>query len=440
MSTASPAAELEIVYDGVILGRAGKYDGYPAHLHDSGTHSIWWCSQGTYDEIWRATKTGSLGPGNWSAPQKAFGTSQSLWSVRHTCDPSVIKGSFQYEGRQYALALYYTAWNDSQGTNAIGVAFSNDGLTWRPHPAPVVLRQGNTPGYGAGMSGVAFQPGTGKLLHAYLDSTLVPILRLNETTDGLHFSPVPASATQLAQAGRQGDDGQGPDIAYNPADGHWYAAIKNHDPAGIYDGETRVLRSAHPDILGPWEVIGLFNSSNTGWQQNHNPGLGKNGNGSLYIDSLGWGYVFFTVGNPRPDTSTWDIAQGRFRPSAPPLDFYTLRPCRLIDTRSTAPFTAADSRKTIQVAGNCGVPSTAKALSVNLTVVGATGQVEFSLFPGDLSGASGRQVQGTALRPALASNAVLRLSADGTGTLGAEAHFSGGGQADLIVDVNGYFQ
>jgi hypothetical protein len=121
-------------------------------------------------------------------------------------------------------------------------------------------------------------------------------------------------ATQLEAAGRYGD-GQGPDIAYDYTNSYWYAAIKNADAQGIYDGETRVLKALAPNsLVAGWEILGEFNSSNTGWTQNQNPGLGKSSNGGLYIDASGYAYVFFTVGNPRPDVSSWAVAQGRFRP------------------------------------------------------------------------------------------------------------------------------
>jgi hypothetical protein len=432
-------AEAQILYDGIILGRSGKYDGYPTHRYSAGTHTMWWCSQGTYDEVWRATKAGSLGPGGWTAPQKVFGTGQSLWSVRHTCDPAVIGGSFSFEGKHYSLALFYTGWADQDGNNAIGVAFSNDGLNWKSHAQPVVVRYGTTPGYGVGMSGLTYDPVSGKLLHAYLDSTLSPYLRLNQSNDGIHWTPVPGLATQLMAAGRF-QDGQGPDIAYNPVDGHWYATIKNTDPAGIYDGETRVLRSAHPDVLGSWEVIGIFNSSVTGWQQNQNPGLGKNGDGNLFIDAQGWAYVFFTVGNPRPEHSTWEVAQGRFRPSPPSLDFHTVAPCRVVDTRSGSPFSASQPTQFFQITGTCGIPATARAVSINMTAVEAGAEVQFSLFPGDLTQSGGRLLS---VRPNTGSRsvaAVLRLAGNGGGTLGVTSHFSSAGNVHLVLDVSGYFE
>lgn len=314
----SGAASAQVVYDGVILDRSTKWDGYPAHLFVNGMHHIWWCSQGpgSKDVIYHSKKSSSLGPGGWSTPQQVLDHTQVSWANGHICDPSVAYGSFNYNGTNYSYVLFFTAQVPSSGgNNSIGVAYSNNGINWVAHTSPVIVPNGATTGYGAGMSGAAFNPVTGKLEHVYLDTTFSPLLRLNETTNGLSFAPSPPSATQLDAAGRLGNDGQGPDIAYNPIDGYWYAAIKCHDQLGVYDGETRVLRAVNPnDLLGAWQVIGVVNLKLTGLPQNHNPGLGKNSDGSLYVDAGGWAYVFFGVGQVRPAVDTWQVAQGRFRP------------------------------------------------------------------------------------------------------------------------------
>lgn len=317
-SSAVPVALAQIAYDGTILDRANRWDGYPAHLFYNGKHHIWWCSQGNNvkDVIYYSSKSNSLGPGGWSTPVQVLANAQVPWASNHVCDPSVIRGSFSYNGNNYTHALYFTADTAGGDTEAsIGVAFSSNGTSWTAYPIPVVSYAGPSGLYGAGMSGVARHPSSGKIMHAYLDTTYNPLLRLNETVNGISFSPSPPWATQLHAAGRLGNDGQGPDIAYNTSDGHWYATIKNHDPQGIYDGETRVLRATNAnDLLGSWQVIGILNSSVTGFPQNHNAGLGKLQDGQLFVDSQGWAYVFLTVGQQRPNVGTWQVAQGRFRP------------------------------------------------------------------------------------------------------------------------------
>src|SRR6185436_14347283 len=52
-----------------------------------------------------------------------------------------------------------------------------------------------------------------------------------------------------------------------------------------------------------------------------------------------------------------------------PLDFFTLPPCRLVDTRIDLPALQPGAQRTFVLTGACGVPSTARALSVNLTAV-----------------------------------------------------------------------
>jgi hypothetical protein len=194
----------QILYDGIILDRPNKWDGYPAHLFVNGIHNMWWCSQGggNEDTIWYASKAGSLGPGGWSTPQQVFSYVNTAWvtSDGHTCDPSVAHGSFPYSGHNYAYALYFTGVYKNAGTHpggqdGVGVAFSNNGLAWTTSQAAIINPAGTgTGGYGAGMSGVAYDPG-GTLMQVYLDSNETPLLRLASSTDGTNFTPLPGSAT-----------------------------------------------------------------------------------------------------------------------------------------------------------------------------------------------------------------------------------------------------
>lgn len=149
LSAFCPSLRAQIAYDGMILDRLNKWDSYPSHLFYGGKHHIWWCSRSTVhgclstytDGIFHAVKTGSLGPGGWTGYQEVFNRTQSPWSCNHTCDPSVIRGTFSYNGVSYTHAMYWTSDTNmvTPGVdNAVGVAFSNDGLTWTPYPSPVV--------------------------------------------------------------------------------------------------------------------------------------------------------------------------------------------------------------------------------------------------------------------------------------------------------------
>jgi PKD repeat protein len=122
-------------------------------------------------------------------------------------------------------------------------------------------------------------------------------------------------------------------------------------------------------------------------------------------------------------------------------DFYALSPCRVYDSRTSGqgqPL-ASDVPRTLQAAGVCAIPGTAKAISVTVTVSSPTDRGRVTLYPGGI----GAPVTSTLNFPAgvnRANNAIIPLAPDGAGTLGALAFVNGGGTVHLIVDVTGYFQ
>jgi Zn-dependent metalloprotease len=119
-------------------------------------------------------------------------------------------------------------------------------------------------------------------------------------------------------------------------------------------------------------------------------------------------------------------------------DFYTVTPCRVIDTRTTTPLTPGSTRN-LPVAGLCGVPPTAKAISANITAVAPTNQGYLTLFAG---GTARPEVSTVSFQAGVtrSNSALISLAPDGTGTLNAFGLIANGGQVDLIVDVNGYYQ
>jgi hypothetical protein len=117
-------------------------------------------------------------------------------------------------------------------------------------------------------------------------------------------------------------------------------------------------------------------------------------------------------------------------------DFYTVPPCRVYDSRSATPLVSGTDRR-VAVGGACGIPATAMAVSVNLTVVNPTDRGRITLYPAD------QPLPGTStinFPPGknLANNAIVPLSPDGK--LLAFPFVLGGGQVDVVVDVNGWFE
>jgi hypothetical protein len=124
-------------------------------------------------------------------------------------------------------------------------------------------------------------------------------------------------------------------------------------------------------------------------------------------------------------------------------DFFTVTPCRVVDTRpgSGAPIGGpaldAQMTRTLAIAGNCGIPGTAKAVSLNVTVVqpGAAGNLR--LFRGGdpvptvsaVNYASG-QTRG--------NNGIIPLNA--SGEIAAFAGQAPTTTVHVVIDVNGYFE
>lgn len=127
------------------------------------------------------------------------------------------------------------------------------------------------------------------------------------------------------------------------------------------------------------------------------------------------------------------------------LGFYTVTPCRVVDTRDPngplgGPALGSGLSRTFAVAASaCGVPLSARAVSVNVTAVSPPGGGYLILYPGDASAPAASTMNFNAGQTR-ANNAVLSLARDGSATLRALAGLAGGGQVHLLVDVNGYFE
>jgi uncharacterized repeat protein (TIGR01451 family) len=138
--------------------------------------------------------------------------------------------------------------------------------------------------------------------------------------------------------------------------------------------------------------------------------------------------------DPVPANNSDDVHTSLEDPGA--LGFYTVEPCRVVDTRSNGGAIAAGETRTVVVAGSCHIPPTARAVSLNLTVTQPSAQGNIRLFP---AGAAVPTTSSINYRPGetRANNAVVALSASG----GLSALCSqASGSSHMILDVNGYFE
>jgi hypothetical protein len=118
-------------------------------------------------------------------------------------------------------------------------------------------------------------------------------------------------------------------------------------------------------------------------------------------------------------------------------DFYTVTPCRQLDTRFTVAL-APGATLVVPLAGApCGIPATATTVSVNVTVTQPTAAGFLTIYPADRTRPLVSNINFRAGQTR-ANNAILPLAIDGTATVRV---FNGSaGTSHVVIDVNGYFE
>ncbi len=150
------------------------------------------------------------------------------------------------------------------------------------------------------------------------------------------------------------------------------------------------------------------------------------------------GTVGVTVTNPDAKSGTLPSA---FAYQLVGLEFYTLSPCRIVDTRNPngpigGPALIGGTARSFILAGNCGVPSDAVAVAVNVTVV-PSGSGTLNAY------ASGLVPPPTSVLSFLsgitrANNAVVGLNA--SGAIDVQTSIPAAGTTHFVLDVNGFFR
>jgi hypothetical protein len=124
----------------------------------------------------------------------------------------------------------------------------------------------------------------------------------------------------------------------------------------------------------------------------------------------------------------------------PALSFYTVTPCRVFDSRDAGlggpAALAAGTDNAIVVGGYCGVPTTARAVSLNVTVVAPTDGGHLRLYASGTPRPSTSSINYVSGHTR-ANIAVVSLGADGALiTYVSQPR----GTTHLVIDVSGYFQ
>lgn len=124
-----------------------------------------------------------------------------------------------------------------------------------------------------------------------------------------------------------------------------------------------------------------------------------------------------------------------------PYSYYALTPCRVVDTRNAngvngGPSLGPSTRRDFQIRGFCGVPTTAKAVTMNVTVTNMTASSWLTIWPSGQPTPTVSTINFDPTMPAIANGAIVGLS---TNTQDLSV-LNANGNVNVIIDVTGYFQ
>ena len=130
---------------------------------------------------------------------------------------------------------------------------------------------------------------------------------------------------------------------------------------------------------------------------------------------------------------------GYFTPNTSGDTYHPLAPARVLDTRKSiglAGKLVAGTPRTFTLWGHGGVPTTAKAITGNVTVVNSTSSWAVYIGPAPVAKPATSSINFTAGQ--IAGNS-LTVALSSKGTLSATFMGSGGATTDLVFDVTGYY-
>jgi hypothetical protein len=332
------------------VGNLGKYNYSPSVIENGNTRQFWWCSRGinpsdssqNSDAIYYASM--DLTTQVTTTPVLVLAETPETWDSVYTCNPKVVGGVFANplgDGQTYSYAMYYVATNTLLGTNnAIGVAFSNDGIQWKKYPQPVIPGT-STSSYGVGQPAVYNSDHNAAIVMFYEDSNPSTHHVEAVSSDGLHFT-VQGTLTANGLDADNPDASWG-DMSYDSNANEWYAVFDrplrppsttgNVVERGQYGVELyKIPQNAILTGSSPWQQLITIDTNSTGFEANFIPGFVRDMWGSFNVASYPTIEMYTSVSNPPP---SWNATPANAASSAQ-IDNWILYPISWSPTTSTA--------------------------------------------------------------------------------------------------------
>jgi hypothetical protein len=333
---------------GSASGKANVYDYSPSVIQSGDLQQLWWCGadyntqHSTQFSDTIQYQSLDLSTNKKYGPVEVLAETKGAWDSVYTCNPKVVGGAFDNplgDGKNFTYALYYVGFGSTpEINNQIGVAFSNDGISWTKLPHPIISAESQD-GYGVGQPAVYNTDHQGGIRMFYEDYSFTIHHVEAISSDGVHF-------VQLGTLTTNGLDPDWPtwgDMAYDPKSGYWYAGFNSpvRDQSTTGDeperGSYGIRLYRIPDgslLTGatPWELITTVDTNSTGYESNFLPGFVRDMYGALLAGPAI--QTFMSISNPPPRWNAsaasagvsgsigyWDIASSTWTPDHPLVPF-----------------------------------------------------------------------------------------------------------------------
>ena len=275
---------------------------------------IWYCSNRLsgviVDHI--GYRKGVLNTSNqweFSDESYALAPTSGTWDSRHTCDPSVIKGEFNYNDETYNYMMAYLGCTtDDYSNNETGIAIAkNPEGPWikMDHLNPIVPwdRDNQSGSWGTGMPSLLSVDGKGKVLLFYSNSSVgvsVDYYDFNNMANPELIYTRNIVATGLTNPNGTFLNYVGlADFAYDPIQKRLYMSsytntknppdvtvtrVNSHGAVHYIDGlaDMAAVVEAIRTQSYKWQLLDFIGPEDTGYDRNHNLGLVRDAYGYTY--------------------------------------------------------------------------------------------------------------------------------------------------------------
>jgi hypothetical protein len=310
------------------VGNSGKYNYSPSVIQTGNTRQFWWCSHGTNpadssqdsDAIYYASM--DLSTQITTHPVLVLAETPGAWDSVYTCNPKVIGGVFENplgDGMTFSYAMYYVATNTVLGiNNSIGVAFSNDGISWKKFSQPV-LASTSQYGYGVGQPSLVNTNHQAAITMFYEDSNPFQHHAVAVSTDGVHFTEQGALTTNGLDT--DDPDPSWGDMSFDAKTGEWYAIFNRPlrpssttgdiGERGQYGVELyKIPQNAILTGTSPWQQLATMDTNSTGFETNFIAGFVHDMYGNVNVGTYPTIEMYTSVSYPQPNWDATPVAAG----------------------------------------------------------------------------------------------------------------------------------